>query len=155
MSVAAREAFLAEPRVGILSVTAPGRGPLSVPVWYDYAPGEDVRILTPRGSRKVPLIEAAGCLSLCVQTETRPYRYVSVEGSVSAMEVCDYPPAMLPIAARYLGDAGAREYVEREFGDAPPGFGVLVRMRPRRWFCADYALEDDHPTDPGAGACGP
>ena len=29
-----REAFLAETRVGMLSVNEPGRGPLTVPVWY-------------------------------------------------------------------------------------------------------------------------
>lgn len=42
-----REKFLAEPHVAALSVDAgPDRGPLSVPIWYQYAPGGDPWILT-------------------------------------------------------------------------------------------------------------
>lgn len=34
-----REQFLAEPHVAALSVSAgPDRGPLTVPVWYQYSP---------------------------------------------------------------------------------------------------------------------
>ncbi len=38
MTRAEAEAFLAEPRVAVLSVTEPGRGPLASPLWYRYAP---------------------------------------------------------------------------------------------------------------------
>lgn len=35
-----RELFLAEPRIAALSVSAgEGRGPLTVPIWYEYEPG--------------------------------------------------------------------------------------------------------------------
>src|SRR4030095_12792855 len=57
----------------------PGRGPLAVPIWYAYEPGGDVRFVTARGSRKGELIAQATRLSLCAQTETPPYKYVSVE----------------------------------------------------------------------------
>ena len=49
-------------------------------VWYSYEPGGEVRIITGRTSRKGKLLECAGRFSLCVQTETLPYKYVSVEG---------------------------------------------------------------------------
>ena len=42
-----REQFLAEPHIAALAVDAgDGRAPLTVPVWHQYAPGGDVRIMT-------------------------------------------------------------------------------------------------------------
>ena len=34
-----REAFLADLHVGVISIARDGRGPLTVPIWYDYEPG--------------------------------------------------------------------------------------------------------------------
>jgi hypothetical protein len=40
LSVSDRESFLAEPHVAALSVSAGAeRGPFTVPIWYQYAPG--------------------------------------------------------------------------------------------------------------------
>jgi len=36
------------------------RGPLTVPIWYQYRPGGDPWVLTGAGSRKHRLIEAQG-----------------------------------------------------------------------------------------------
>jgi nitroimidazol reductase NimA-like FMN-containing flavoprotein (pyridoxamine 5'-phosphate oxidase superfamily) len=41
-----REAFLAAVRVGVLAVAEEGRGPLTVPVWYSYEPGGEIRLVT-------------------------------------------------------------------------------------------------------------
>ena len=46
MSRVEREQFLAAQRVGIVSVVDPGRGPLTLPIWYAYEPGGEVRFLT-------------------------------------------------------------------------------------------------------------
>ena len=83
MTRAEREAFLAETRVGILGVVEPRRGPLTVPVWYHYEPGALVRVVTGEKSLKGRLLRSAGRMSLCVQTETAPYQFVSVEGPVT------------------------------------------------------------------------
>ena len=48
---AEREAFLAGVHVAVLSVSDPGRGPLTVPVWYSYDPVGLVTVLTGRSSR--------------------------------------------------------------------------------------------------------
>lgn len=56
-----RQEFLAAKHVGVLSVAATdGRPPASVPIWYDYTPGGNVRIMTGASSRKARLIERAG-----------------------------------------------------------------------------------------------
>lgn len=66
MTAAEREAFLADARVGILSVAAEGRGPVSAPVWYAHEPGGLVRVVTGLGSAKHRLLESAGRATLCV-----------------------------------------------------------------------------------------
>ena len=54
-----RETFLADLHVGIISIPEEGRGPLAVPIWYLYEPGGELRVLTPRTSRKAQLLQHA------------------------------------------------------------------------------------------------
>lgn len=136
MTTPEREAFLAELHVGIISIPEDGRGPLAVPVWYGYEPGRELRVVTGKASRKGRLLERAGRFSLCVQTEIPPYRYVSVEGPIIAIEAADVERDLRPLAHRYLGRAGGDAYIastREEHAD-----NVLVRMRPQRWLTADY-----------------
>src|ERR1700716_4298113 len=84
LSVRDRELFLAEPHTAALSGSAgPGRGPLTVPIWYQNKPGGEGWILTEAASRKVRLIEATGRFSLMVDRVAPTTRYVSVEGPVT------------------------------------------------------------------------
>jgi Pyridoxamine 5'-phosphate oxidase len=81
------EQYLAGLHVGILGVAEAGRGPITVPVWYDYQVGGQVSVITGRDSRKARALRAAGRMTLCAQDEAPPYRYVSVEGPVVFEEV--------------------------------------------------------------------
>jgi PPOX class probable F420-dependent enzyme len=136
-----REAFLATVHVGVISIAEEGRGPLTVPIWYAYAPGKDLQIMTGRESRKGRLLARAGRFSLCVQTETPPYKYVSVEGPIVSTEAADVDRDLRPLARRYLGKEGGDRYVE-ETRNLPTHYeDVLVRMRPERWLTADYSKE--------------
>ena len=105
-----RQEFLAAKHVAVLSVAADGRPPASVPMWYDYTPGGNIRINTGAGARKSKLIEQAGAVTLVVQHEEPPYQYVVVEGTV-----VDTTPTPLDvreaIAIRYLGEEGGRAFV--------------------------------------------
>ena len=103
-----REAFLADVHIGIISISEEGRGPLTVPIWYAYDSGGDLRIMTGRESRKGRLLARAGRFSLCVQTETSPYKYVSVEGAIVSTEAADIERDLRPLARRYLGKEGGR-----------------------------------------------
>jgi len=102
-----REDFLADLHVGIISILEEGRGPLTVPIWYSYAPGGEVRVVTGRTTRKVQLLGRARRFSLCAQTETWPYKYVSVEGPIVAIE----PANLNAIAGRSLTVTSAFEQV--------------------------------------------
>ncbi|HTZ12142.1 MAG TPA: pyridoxamine 5'-phosphate oxidase family protein [Mycobacterium sp.] len=131
-----RQQFLAALHVAVLSVAATnGRPPASVPIWYDYTPGGNIRVNTGAGSRKAKLIEQAGVVTLVVQREEPPYQYVVVEGTV----VDTVTPAPLDvreaIAIRYLGEEGGRGFVSA-MKDSP---GVLFTIRPDRWLTADFS----------------
>ena len=135
MSAAEREEFLAGVRVGVLSAAIGAVGQtLAVPVWYSYQPGGLLTVLTGRRSRKAAAIRAAGRFALCVQDDSPPYRYVSVEGPVVREEELD-PVERLAMARRYLGAVGGDRYVT----DNPdPGReNVAFRMRPERWLSQD------------------
>ena len=131
-----REAFLADVHVGIISVAENGHGPLTVPIWYSYERGGEVRVITARASQKGKLLERAGRFSLCAQTETQPYKYVSVEGPIVAIEAADLERDRRPLARRYLGAELGDRYIESTRDLVG---NVLVRMRPERWFTVDYA----------------
>jgi nitroimidazol reductase NimA-like FMN-containing flavoprotein (pyridoxamine 5'-phosphate oxidase superfamily) len=138
MSAEEREQFLAGLHVGVLSVAAGGaRGPLTVPVWYDYRPGGQVSVITGRSSRKGEAIAAAGRMSLCAQDENPPYRYVSVEGPV-VIEELDLDER-LAMARRYLGTDGGDRYVASN-PDAT-GENVMIRMTPEHWLSVDYGKQ--------------
>jgi nitroimidazol reductase NimA-like FMN-containing flavoprotein (pyridoxamine 5'-phosphate oxidase superfamily) len=134
-----REAFLADVHVGVISIHEPDRGPLTVPIWYDYEPGGDLWLITERASRKGRLLEAAQRFSLCTQIEVEPYRYVSVEGPVTSIETSDTEKYSRPMAHRYLGKEVGDGYIKAT--QATEGENVVVRMRPERWLTVDYAKE--------------
>lgn len=141
MTRAEREAFLADLHVGVISVAEDGRAPLTVPIWYAYEPGGEVRIVTARSSRKGKLLERARRFSLCAQTEAPPYKYVTVEGPIVAIEAADLERDERPLAHRYLGKDFGDAYVEQTGGADARGDNVLIRMRPERWLSVDYGKQ--------------
>ncbi|HEY0447858.1 pyridoxamine 5'-phosphate oxidase family protein [Actinophytocola sp.] len=133
MTVAEREAFLAEVHIGVLAVARDGRGPLAVPVWYRYEPGGDVLVWMDRDSVKDRVIRKAGRFSLVAQTEELPYKYVSVEGPVVSNDTAPTRDEALAIAGRYLPPDEAVAYVDGALNEA----SLLVVMRPERWLSND------------------
>jgi len=138
MSRAEREAFLADTHVGIVSIAEPGRGPLTVPVWYGYEPGGAVRFVTGGKSRKATLILGAGRAGFCVQTETPPYKYVSIEGPVT-IGTPDPERDVRATAIRYLGQQMGEMYLAMMAADPDAADSVLVILKPERWFSVDYS----------------
>ncbi|HEY2060206.1 MAG TPA: pyridoxamine 5'-phosphate oxidase family protein [Amycolatopsis sp.] len=135
MTVTEREKFLAEPHVGVLAVARDGRPPLAVPIWYDYEPGGELLLWTDRDSAKGRAIQAAGELSLSVQQETRPYKYVTVSGPVVAASEAPTDAEAFRIAARYSPDDEARAFVDGRLNEG----SVLIRVRPEKWLSSDHS----------------
>lgn len=135
LTVRDRELFLAEPHVAALSVAAaPDRGPLTVPVWYQYEPGGEAWVLTEARSRKVRLIEVAGRFTLMVERILPTVRYVSVEGPVTRT-VPGSDELLWEIAMRYLPPERVPAYIELARADF--GEQVAIYLRPQRWLSAD------------------
>ncbi|MFF0794757.1 pyridoxamine 5'-phosphate oxidase family protein [Streptomyces spiralis] len=130
-----REKFLAEPHIAALAVDAgAGRGPLTVPIWYQCERDGTVWIMTGLDSRKNQLIQGAGRFSLMVDRLEPTIRYVSVEGPV-----IDTTPATIErlreISSRYLPAEKVDAYVD--FAWKNHGEQVVVRMRPEHWVSSD------------------
>jgi nitroimidazol reductase NimA-like FMN-containing flavoprotein (pyridoxamine 5'-phosphate oxidase superfamily) len=126
-----REAFLADLHVGILAVDEPGRGPLSLPIWYIYRDGV-VEIGMDRDSLKARLLRASGRATLTVQDEAPPYKYVSVEGPV---EIVPSARDTLEMASRYLGDELGKWYAD---SNPTTESSVVALLRPEHWRTQDF-----------------
>lgn len=135
MTKTEKELFLADLHVGVLAIPQSGAGPLTVPIWYDYEPGGELWFLTGPTSRKGKLLKQGVRISLCAQTETPPYKYVSVEGTVVFIGPSDKEKYGRPMARRYLGQKRGDKYAE---GGADES-SVIVRVKPERWLAVDYS----------------
>lgn len=135
-----REAFLADLHVGVLSVAGEaGRPPNMMPMWYRYEPGGMVMFTTAHPTRKARLLEKSGRVSLCVQGEQIPYRYVTVEGQVANVNDPAPPDALRAIAPRYIGPERAAAMVAATKDWAP--VMQLYHVQPERWHSADHGEE--------------
>lgn len=130
-----REQFLAEAHVAALSVSAGNaRGPLTVPIWYQYTPGGQPWFITGVGSRKHRLIEAAGYLSLMVERVEPTVRYVAVDGAVSRIED-GTDEQLVEMTKRYLPAEAVEPYLEMARREHGPS--VAVYLKPQHWLSAD------------------
>jgi PPOX class probable F420-dependent enzyme len=127
-----REAFLAQPHVGVLAVEDDNGAPVVTPVWYRYRPGGDVVFNTSSASTKARLLRQRGVATFCVQEETPPQRYVSVTGPVELMPATE--DERREIAARYL----PADAIDAFVGSGDSAAMVIVRLRPTRWRSTDF-----------------
>lgn len=132
MTEAEREEFLADVHVGILAIARTDKGPLALPIWYQYEDG-DVIIGMDGDSVKATLLRKAGRATLTAQTETPPYQYVMVEGPV---RVLSEQRDDLSMASRYLGPELGRWYAD---SNPSTSRSVVVRLTPEHWITCDFA----------------
>jgi nitroimidazol reductase NimA-like FMN-containing flavoprotein (pyridoxamine 5'-phosphate oxidase superfamily) len=131
-----RETFLAGVHVGVLTVEEPGRGPLSVPVWYLYEPGGEIVVVTRPEARKARLLAVGASVAFLVQSEEMPPKYVTTQGRVVSVAPADVARDVKPVVRKYLGAEVGDGYVD---ATRPNGTNELVvRIRPRRWYSRDF-----------------
>jgi nitroimidazol reductase NimA-like FMN-containing flavoprotein (pyridoxamine 5'-phosphate oxidase superfamily) len=135
MTALERETFLADLHVAVLGICGPDRGPLLMPIWYSYHPGAKIKFVTNKDSKKIKLLAPGVRITICVQNEDPPYQYVSVEGTITSIDVADHDLDFRPIAHRYLGVERGDRYVENTVGDEE----LLIQMSPEKWSTADYS----------------
>jgi len=136
MSRDEREEFLAGIHVGVLTADEPGRGPLSVPVWYLYERGGDVIVVTRPEARKAKLLVTGARVAFCVQSEEMPPKYVTIQGLVVAADPADVARDVKPVVRKYLGPEVGDGYVD---ATRPNGTNeIVVRIKPERWYSRDF-----------------
>lgn len=140
-----REAFLSLPLVAVLSIPQPGRGPLSVPVWYRHDPGGDVCVWTGARTRKARLLQNAQRISICIMDPKLPYRYVTAEGPFS-IEPVQFERDVRSMALHYLGPRGGEDYLKSIGGAEGVINDILVRIHPEHWLSVDYTKLGPLPT---------
>lgn len=132
MPPADREAFIAEPRVGILAVARPdGAPPLAAPIWYAYEDG-DLLMIVAADSQKRRLLDGVSSSSLCVSSEELPYRFVTAAGPTTLEPTDD--GLRRRIAERYL----PAEMVDGYLAYSSSSPDVTVRLTPRTWHSNDF-----------------
>ena len=144
MTVEERETFLADVHIGVLAIDEPGRGPLALPVWYQFVDGVVV-VAMDGDSLKARLLRAAGRATLLVQTEAPPYAYVVVEGPV---EVVADERTDNDMATRYLGPELGAWFAET---NPRTESSVLARLTPELWRTTDFGKMYADVEVPGVG----
>ena len=135
MSREEREAFLADVHIGVLAISNPAGAPVVTPIWYHYEPGGDVHIVIGKDGMKGRALVNGQRVSLCVQTETPPYKYVTVEGPILRGPV-DFQRDLKDVAIRYLGERMGTAYVAGS--NEKTDDNVLIRLTPDTWRTVDY-----------------
>jgi nitroimidazol reductase NimA-like FMN-containing flavoprotein (pyridoxamine 5'-phosphate oxidase superfamily) len=121
VSTADSWAFLEEPRIGVLSLARAGRAPHASPIWYWVDDG-GLLFTIPHTSAKARLLREPVPADLTVHADAWPYRYVSVEGVLTAVRDRTTDELRL-VARRYLGTMLGDAYV-----DSVKHGGLLARL---------------------------
>ena len=137
---AEREALLAEPRFGIVSVSREKRGPIATPVWHRWdGPTGELRLVSGIKTKKGKAMAAAGRATYTVMDDTGGY--VMLEGPVTYDEEFDHELELVGTGCRYMGKEEGERYVRSSYyppdSDKPwPGI-VLWRIKPETWYSFD------------------
>jgi hypothetical protein len=111
---------------------------------YAYEPGGDVTFFTGthgRQARRSALIERSRALTISVQHDEVPYRYVTVECELVNIARPPAPDTMLAVLRRYLPWDAAQGMVAAELGSSANAV-TLYTVRPTRWFSADFGDDE-------------
>jgi PPOX class probable F420-dependent enzyme len=121
------------PLLAVLATTNPDGEILLSPVWHEWRDG-GFTVFTGNDDVKVRHIQRDPRVAIVVCEQVPPYRGIEVRAR-ARIEANGDTEAMRRVAARYLGDAAAEEWVNPE--------DVLIRIEPgalRAWdFTDDYA----------------
>jgi nitroimidazol reductase NimA-like FMN-containing flavoprotein (pyridoxamine 5'-phosphate oxidase superfamily) len=107
------EKFLRDRRVAVLAIPRPNRSPLTTPVWYDYDAKTFVVQVDAKSAKARALAGGEVPVSLTIQSEVPPYRYVVVHGRAS-LRKNDRPGLRRELARRYFGRVAGDMYVAQE-----------------------------------------
>jgi len=127
MSEQETQAFLDEPRVGHMVTLQPDGSPQAAPIWYEYRDGKFL-VWTDRFTRRFKNISGDPRVTMSIASDDQPYRYVTVEATVTIRET-DIEATAISIATRYKGLESGTAFVEDYQKE---GVSVLLILAPSK-----------------------
>lgn len=127
MSEQEMQAFLDEPRVGHMVTLQPDGSPQAAPIWYEYRDGKFL-VWTDRFTRRFKNISGDPRVTMSIASDDQPYRYVTVEATVTIRET-DIEATAISIATRYKGLESGTAFVEDYQKE---GVSVLLILAPSK-----------------------
>lgn len=129
------DAFLKQPNVAVMAVTAPDGSPHAVPVWYEWKGGAATLFMF-RGSFKFKCLERDPRLTLVIDTRKMPYKCVILKGSAAiAFKKADAWVRRMSIA--YYGKREGIKYADSLKGTE----FAFITLKPARIISWDYAKD--------------
>lgn len=129
MSVARRDAFLRQPRIGVLATLGTTGAPLALPIWYEWD-GTRARMFSSVSAPKVARLRRDGRVCLTVAEPVGvPEAWVAIEGVAAIEEGTGFVVAQRLAPRYYPAEQAARTLAdwERVAED-----WVTITIEPRR-----------------------
>ena len=129
MSPEERRRFLLDrPRTAKVATVRPDGRPHIAPVWFDLD-GEDIVFLTAENTVKAANLRENPHVAVCVEDDTLPYAFVTIEGAATLESSPDTVPGWAKrIGTRYIGPEQA-ELFSQQVANAGE---LVVRVTPTR-----------------------
>ena len=127
MSEQEMQAFLEEPHFGLLITLQRDGSPQAAPIWFEYRDGCFL-VWTSQSTRRFKNIVADPRVVLSISAEDEPYRYVTVEGTITVSDV-DVKAIAMSLATRYKGLDQGTAFVKEHYKE---GASVVLVLNPSK-----------------------
>lgn len=143
MSPQDREAFMAEPHVGVVATLRRDGRPYTVPVWHLWD-GDHVWLTGTESRVWCRQLMADSRLSLCVEALQPVAGHVDIDGTGEVLLAADFDiwPISRRLAEKYVGrgDPGNAAAVDAFFANMQTEPRLLVRITPEVWRAIDMRV---------------
>ncbi|WP_243073977.1 pyridoxamine 5'-phosphate oxidase family protein [Microbacterium sp. SS28] len=102
--------LLASPVLARLAYNWSDGTPRVVPIWFHWD-GRNVVVASPPGAPKVKVLGSRPEVAVTIDTETFPYRVLSIRGRAEMDMLSDVAPEYAAAAERYFGEEQGRAWV--------------------------------------------
>ena len=133
-----QDKFLAGRHVAILVTIAPDGSPVPTPIWYLYRDGA-LYFRTAADAIKTQNVRRDPRVSVCVQEERAPYKWLVVHGKAEVTEADSRLEREMP--RHYLGIIGGIGYQAAAREQIEQGPEVTLIVRPERTITSDFTPE--------------
>lgn len=100
--------------------------PRVTPIWFHWD-GEAVVLGTPTGSPKIAALNDNPAVTLTIDGNDWPYKVLQIRGTADLMQVDGLVPEYRLAALRYLGEEGAKGWIEQAGALFPQMVRISIR----------------------------